>query len=93
MYGCRVIDVHSRTVAGWAIDSRQATNLVLNALYLAVEAGLVRSMETIGDGYDNVMIELFGGIMHGELLHRKMADTVGVGLRHLRIHRGLLQPV
>lgn len=52
-------------LAGWAIDSRQTTNLVLNALYLAVEAGLVRSMETIGDGYDNVMIELFGGIMHG----------------------------
>jgi transposase InsO family protein len=36
---CRcVLDVYSRENVGWAIDTRQTTNLVLNALDLAIEA-------------------------------------------------------
>lgn len=38
VYCCCVIDVHSRKIVGWAIDTRQTTNLVLNALDMAVEA-------------------------------------------------------
>lgn len=38
MYCCCVIDVYSRKIVGWAIDTRQTTNLVLNALALAIEA-------------------------------------------------------
>ena len=85
VYCCCVIDVHSRRIVGWAIDTRQTTNLVLNALDMAIEArkpsqtvihsdhgtqvtswaftsrnceaGLVGSLGTIDDGYDNAMIE------------------------------------
>ncbi len=38
IYCCCVIDVYSRKIVGWAIDMRQTTNLVLNALDMAVEA-------------------------------------------------------
>ena len=102
-YCCCVIDVHSRKIVGWAIDTRQTTNLVLNALDMAVEnrklsqtvihsdhgtqftfwaftsrireAGLVGSMGTIDDGYDNAMIESFWGRMQVELLNRKKWRT------------------
>lgn len=103
MYCCCVIDVRSRKIVGWAIDTRQTTNLVLNALDMAIEArkpsqtvihsdrdtqftswvftsrvrqeGLVGSMGTIGDGYDNAMIESFWGTMQVELLNRKKWRT------------------
>jgi len=99
VYCCCVLDVYSRKIVGWAIDTRQTTNLVLNALDMAIEArkptdtvihadhgtqftswaftsrireaGLVGSMGTIGDGYDNAMIESFWGTMQVELLNRK----------------------
>lgn len=38
VYCCAVIDVYSREIVGWAIDMRQTTDLVLNALDMAVEA-------------------------------------------------------
>ncbi len=38
IYCCCVIDVYSRKIVGWAIDMRQTTDLVLNALDMAVEA-------------------------------------------------------
>jgi len=91
VYCCAVIDVYSRKIVGWAIDMRQTTTLVLNALDMAVEArkpsqtvihsdhgtqftswacskrvkdaGLVGSMGTIGDGYNNAMIESFWSTM------------------------------
>lgn len=103
IYCCCVIDVYSRKIVGWAIDMRQTTSLVLNALDMAVEArkpsqtvihsdhgtqftswafttrvrdaGLVGSMGTIGDGYDNAMIESFWGTMQVELLNRKKWRT------------------
>ena len=99
VYCCAVIDAFSRKIVGWAIDSRQTTNLVLNALDMAImnrkprattlhsdhgtqftswafttrltQAGLVGSMGTIGDGYDNAMIESFWGKMQVELLDRQ----------------------
>jgi len=103
VYCCAVIDVYSRKIVGWAIDMRQTTNLVLNALDMAVEArkpsqtvihsdhgtqftswafskrvkdaGLVGSMGTIGDGYDNAMIESFWSTMQVELLNRQPWQT------------------
>src|SRR5699024_3019763 len=38
VYCYAVIDVYSRKIVGWAIDMRQTTTLVLNALDMAVEA-------------------------------------------------------
>lgn len=38
VYCCCVLDVYSRKIVGWAIDTRQTTNLVLNALDMAIEA-------------------------------------------------------
>ena len=38
VYCCAVIDAYSRRIIGWAIDTRQTTNLVLNALDMAVES-------------------------------------------------------
>jgi putative transposase len=103
VYCCCVLDVYSRKIVGWAIDTRQTTHLVLNALDMAIEArkptdtvihadhgtqftswaftsrireaGLVGSMGTIGDGYDNAMIESFWGTMQVELLNRKKWRT------------------
>ncbi len=103
VYCCAVIDAYSRRIVGWAIDTRQTTTLVLNALDMAVEArkphqtvvhsdhgtqftswafsnrlrhaGLVGSMGTIGDGYDNAMIESFWGTMQVELLNRRKWKT------------------
>lgn len=103
VYCCAVIDVFSRKIVGWAIDMRQTTSLVLNALDMAIEArrpvdtvvhsdhgtqftawaftnrlkeaGLVGSMGTIGDGYDNAVIESFWGTMQVELLNRKKWRT------------------
>ncbi len=103
VYCCAVIDAYSRRIIGWAIDTRQTTNLVLNALDMAVESrnptetvihsdhgtqftswafskrvresGLVGSMGTIGDGYDNAMIESFWGTMQVELLNRREWNT------------------
>ncbi len=102
-YCCAVLDVFSRKIVGWAIDSRQTSSIVLNALDMAVdtrgprgtivhsdhctqftswafshrlkEAGLVGSMGTIGDGYDNAMIESFWGKMQVELLNRQSWKT------------------
>lgn len=99
LYVCCVIDVFSRKIVGWAIESRQTTALVLDALDMAIssrkphdtiihsdhgtqftswaftnrvkEADLVGSMGTIGDGYDNALIESFWGKMQVELLNRK----------------------
>jgi putative transposase len=82
----------------WSIDARQDTDLVVNALTMAVarrnpparstvlhsdhgtqytswafgkrlrDAGLLGSMGTVGDCYDNAMMESFWGTMQLELL-------------------------
>ena len=105
MYCCVVLDVFSRRVVGWAIDSHQATPLVTNALGMAItnrnplpdqtvihsnhgsqvsswaftqrarESGLLPSMGTIGDAYDNAVIESFWARMQTELLDRRRWRT------------------
>jgi putative transposase len=89
VYCCVVLDVFSRRVVGWSIDSHQATPLVTNALGMAItnrtpipdqtvihsdhgsqytswaftqrakDSRLLPSMGTIGDAYDNAVIESF----------------------------------
>jgi putative transposase len=101
LYCCVVLEVFSRRVVGWSIDSHQATPLVTNALGMAIsnrsprpeqtvihsdhgsqytswaftqrakESGLLPSMGTIGDAYDNAVIESFWARMQTELLDRR----------------------
>ena len=105
VYCCVVLDVFSRRVVGWAIDTHQATPLVTNALGMAVanrtpvpdqtvihsdhgsqftswaftqrakESGLLPSMGTIGDAFDNAVIESFWARMQTELLDRRRWST------------------
>jgi transposase InsO family protein/transposase-like protein len=104
VYCCVVLDVYSRRVVGWSIDSSQTAVLATNALSMAIgnrapsgatvihsdhgtqftswaftrraaESGLVPSMGTIGDCYDNAVIEAFWGRMQTELLDRRRWKT------------------
>jgi putative transposase len=100
LYCCVVLDVFSRRVVGWSIDSSPTAGLVTNALGMAINSrnpdpgtlihsdqgtqftswvfthrakasGLGPSMGSIGDCYDNAMIESFWSRMQVELLDRK----------------------
>lgn len=103
VYCAVVLDAFSRRVVGWSIDSSQTSNLVVNALGMAIEnrqsegvvihsdhgtqytswaftrraldSGLVPSMGSIGDCYDNGMMESFWARMQVELLNRKRWRT------------------
>lgn len=104
VYCAVVLDVYSRRVVGWSIDSSQTSTLVSNALGMAIhnrnpnagaiihsghgvqytswaftrraqESGLVPSMGSIGDCYDNAVIESFWGRMQTELLNRTKRKT------------------
>jgi transposase InsO family protein len=99
-----VLDVFSRRVVGWAIDSSATAALTTNALAMAIEqrtppdgaiihsdqgtqftswafteralqSGLVPSMGSVGDCYDNAMIESFWSRMQVELLDRQRWKT------------------
>src|SRR4030088_1897272 len=54
-----VLDVHSRSLVGWSIDSHQTAGLAANAL-AAPASGLVPSMGSIG-GFDHAVLEAFWG--------------------------------
>lgn len=101
LYCAAVMDACSRRIIGWSIDASQKTDLVVDALGMAIlrrnpegkgtilhsdhgtqytswafgrrlrEAGLLGSMGTVGDCYDNSMMESFWGTMQIELLDRK----------------------
>jgi putative transposase len=104
IYCCCVLDTCSRRIVGWSIDSVQDSNLVVNALDMAIkqrqtkkgsivhadhgvqftswaftsrirEAGLMPSFGSVGDAYDNAMIESFWSSMQIELLDRKRWKT------------------
>lgn len=104
LYCCAVLDVFSRKIVGWSIDSIQNTTLVVNALDMAIsnrnpmpgtvftpihgvqftswsftnrvkQAGLMPSLGTVGDGYDNAMMESFWSKMQTELLNRRKWKT------------------
>ncbi len=104
VYCCVVIDVFSRRVVGWAIDTAQRADLATNALGMATgsrrpspgaiihgdhgtqftswaftsrakSAGLLPSLGTVGDPYDNAVVESFWGRMQVELLNRQRWRT------------------
>ena len=104
VYCAAVLDAYSRRILGWSIDHHQQTNLVTDALGMAIlrrrpdsttilhsdhgtqftswafgkrlrEAGLLGSMGTVGDCYDNAMMESFWGTMQLELLDRRTWTT------------------
>ncbi len=103
VYCSVVLDVFSRRVVGWSIDSVPTAALVTNALGMAIQnrdpdgtlihsdhgtqftswaftrraldSGLVPSMGSIGDCYDNAVIESFWARMQVELLDRQRWST------------------
>ena len=106
VFCCCVLDTCSRRIVGWSIDTVQDSNLVVNALDMAIkqrrtkrgsivhadhctqgqftswsftsrirEAGLMPSFGSVGDAFDNAMMESFWGSMQIELLNRKRWKT------------------
>lgn len=98
------LDVYSRRVVGWSIESSPTAALVTNALGMAIDnrqpaggtiihsdqgvqlgswaftrrakdSGLVPSMGSVGDCYDNAMMESFWSRVQVELLDRQRWRT------------------
>jgi putative transposase len=94
-----VLDVFSRKIVGWAMDTHLRTELILQSLQMAVtqrqpsgvihhsdrgcqytsyafgkrclEAGIMPSMGSVGDAYDNAMAESFFASLEREVLSRR----------------------
>jgi putative transposase len=104
VYCCCALDTCSRRIVGWSIDTVQDSNLMVNALDMAIrqrrtkrgsivhadhgtqftswsftsrirESGLMPSFGSVGDAFDNAMMESFWGSMQIELLNRKRWKT------------------
>jgi putative transposase len=109
VYCAAVMDAYSRLIIGWSIADHMRTELVTDALGMAIirrqpekqpddertilhsdhgcqytswvfgkrlrAAGLLASMGTVGDCYDNAMMESFWGTMQLELLDTKAWQT------------------
>jgi putative transposase len=99
LYLGMVLDVYSRRVVGWAMETHLRTELILSALNMAItqrrpsavihhsdrgcqytsyafgkrcrEAGVMPSMGSVGDAYDNAMAESFFASLERELLRRR----------------------
>jgi len=99
LYLAMVLDVYSRRIVGWAMETHLRTELILAALNMAVtqrqpsavihhsdrgcqytsyafgkrcrEAGVMPSMGSVGDAYDNAMAESFFASLERELLSRR----------------------
>ena len=99
LYLSFVLDTYSRKVVGWSMANNLRTDLVLDALNMAIytrrpspglihhsdrgsqytsvefgsrlkEAGLLPSMGSVADAYDNSMAESFVSTLKRELIHR-----------------------
>jgi len=109
VYRAAVMDAYSRLIVGWSIAEHMRTELVTDALGMAIlrrqpdkqpgdkktilhsdhgsrytswafgqrlrARGLLASMGTVGDCYDNAMMESFWGTMQLELLDTKEWQT------------------
>ena len=105
IYCAAVMDAYSRLIIGWSIAGHMRTELVTDALGMAIirrqpeqnrtilhsdhgsqytswafgqrlhAAGLLASMGTVGDCYDNSMMESFWGTIQLELLDSKTWAT------------------
>ena len=99
LYLAMVLDVFSRKIVGWAMETHLRTELILPALEMAMtqrqpsgvihhsdrgcqytsyafgkrcrEAGVMPSMGSVGDAYDNAMAESFFATLERELLNRR----------------------
>jgi putative transposase len=99
LYLAMVLDVYSRRVVGWSMETHLRTELILAALDMAItqrqpsavihhsdrgcqytsyafgkrcrEAGVMPSMGSVGDAYDNAMAESFFATIERELLSRR----------------------
>ena len=99
-----VLDLFSRKIVGWAMATHLRTELVLDALGMAVlarrpgkglihhsdhgsqytsvafgkrcqEAGIITSMGSVGDAYDNAAAESFIATLKTELIYRRSWPT------------------
>jgi putative transposase len=99
LYFAFVLDTYSRKIVGWFMANNLKTELVLDALNMAIynrrpvpglihhsdrgsqytlvmfgrrpkEAGLLPSMGSVADAYDNSMAESFVSTLKRELIHR-----------------------
>jgi putative transposase len=103
LYLAVVLDVWSRRIVGWAMETYLRTELVLSALNMALwqrrpeqvihhsdrgcqytsyafgkhcrEMGVMPSMGSVGDAYDNAMAESFFATLERELLNRRRFKT------------------
>jgi putative transposase len=105
IYCAAVMDAYSRIIIGWSIATHMRTELVTDALGMAIlrrkpennktilhsdhgsqytswafgqrlrAAGLLASMGTVGDCYDNAMMESFWGTLQLEVLDSKTWKT------------------
>jgi transposase InsO family protein len=103
VYCAVVLDVFSRRVVGWSIDSSPTSSLVTSALGMAInnrnpdqtvihsdhgtqytswafthrarQSGLIPSMGSVGDCFDNAVVESFWARMQVELLNRQCWRT------------------
>lgn len=116
-----VLDVFSRRVVGWAMETHLKTQLVLDALNMAIhqrnpigvihhsdqgtqytsiafgqrckEAGVVPSMGSVGDCYDNAMCESFNATLECELLVRhRFKNTREAALAVFQFIEGFYNP-
>jgi putative transposase len=99
LYLAIVLDVFSRKIVGWAMETSLRTELMLAAIDMAItmrkpkevihhsdhgcqytsyafgkrcqEAGIMPSMGTVGDAYDNAMAESFFATLEREVLNRR----------------------
>lgn len=107
LYLAVVVDAWSRRVVGWAMTTHLRTQLVLDALQMAIrqrnskgvihhsdqgsqytslafghrcrEAGILPSMGSVGDCYDNALCESFFATLECELLDRVPLRTIKEG--------------
>lgn len=105
LYCAAVMDAFSRRIIGWSIAEHMRTELVLDALGMAMirrqpangqtilhsdhgtqytswafgqrlrNAGLLGSMGSVGDCFDNAMMESFWGTLQLEVLDKKSWET------------------
>jgi putative transposase len=105
LYCAAVMDAYSRKIVGWSMAEHIRTDLVLDALGMAIvrrkpadgqtvlhsdhgsqytswafgqrlrKAGLLGSMGSVGDCYDNAMMESFWGTLQMEVLDQKTWKT------------------
>jgi putative transposase len=103
LYLAMVLDVYSRRIVGWLMETHLRTELILAALNMAItqrqpsavihhsdrgcqytsyafgkrcgEAGVMPSMGSVGDAYDNAMAESFFATLERELLNRLRFKT------------------